>query len=50
VSTPTPTVEELLRKLREDMDKAVKEGERIAQSAQQSYQSLAKPPRTTTTR
>jgi len=58
-----PSVEEVLKKLREDLGKSLKEAEAIAASAQQSLQQLArlseelrklaeelrKPPRATTT-
>ena len=37
-----PSVEELLKKLRESMEKAIKEGESIASSARQSYQQLTR--------
>ena len=67
MATPTPkrepTVEEVLKKIREDIEKMLKEGGSIASSAQQSLQQLnrlseelrklaeelKKPPKPTTT-
>jgi len=37
---PTPTVEDLLKKIREDVEKAMKEAEGIISSAQQSMHQL----------
>jgi len=37
-----PTVDEVLKKIREDIEKMLKEGGSIASSAQQSLQQLAK--------
>ena len=46
MATPTPkrepTVEELLKKVREDVERMVKEGESISSSASQALQQLAK--------
>jgi len=42
MATPTPTIDELLKKIRESTEKAVKEGEEIAKSAQASLQQLIK--------
>jgi hypothetical protein len=68
LATPTSkheSIEELLKRFREDFEKALKEGEAIAKSAQQSLQGIVKlseelkklaeelrksPPKTTTTR
>jgi len=64
VSARPPSPEDVLKKIREDIARSLKEGERLAQQAQQSAQALSKlsdelkklseelkkPPRTTTTR
>jgi len=63
-SKTSPSIDEMLKKLREEVEKAVKEGESIATSAHQSFQQLSKlsdelkklaeelkkPPKTTTAR
>jgi peptidoglycan hydrolase CwlO-like protein len=38
----TPGIEDLLKKLREDLDKSLKEAENATKSAQQSLQSMTK--------
>jgi len=64
VSAQPPSPEDILKKIREDMERSLKEGERLAQQAQQSAQALSKlseelkklseelkkPPRTTASR
>jgi hypothetical protein len=42
MSAREPTIEELLKRIREGLAKAIKEGESIASSAQQSLQQLSK--------
>jgi preprotein translocase subunit SecA len=64
MSARPPSPEDVLKKIREDMERSLKEGQRIAQQVQQSAQALSKlsdelkkladelkkPPKTTTTR
>jgi hypothetical protein len=42
MATPTPTIDELLKKIRESTEEAIKKGEEIAKSAQASLQQLTK--------